>query len=172
MAHRCDKCGELLLGAVNRCWKCGTDILPARLADPPVTTTGPTTGERAFSRPRIPPTAPATPATPVRPRADERAASPSAVAVTSASVGTALGLAALAVVSINPLSSLLLAAFGLLLSLGGFASRRRLLPIVATVLCLAGLVLGIVPAMRHAYSLYTGEDLFAPEPADEELLDY
>lgn len=38
MAVRCAKCNEELMGAVNRCWRCGTEfaLLPTSLALPPI----------------------------------------------------------------------------------------------------------------------------------------
>ncbi len=47
MAVRCSKCGEELLGAVNRCWKCGQmfALHPEIDGTPPVRSERPPTNE-------------------------------------------------------------------------------------------------------------------------------
>src|SRR5262245_56863795 len=48
MAVRCSKCGEELLGAVNRCWKCGQAFAQRPEIDgrPPVRTDAPATSQQ------------------------------------------------------------------------------------------------------------------------------
>src|SRR3954469_7456818 len=50
MAVRCSKCGEELLGAVNRCWKCGQTFAlhPEMDGTPPVRTDAGQTGSGVF----------------------------------------------------------------------------------------------------------------------------
>ena len=50
MSVRCTKCGEELLGAVNRCWKCGQTfaLRPEIDGRPPVRPAGPPTAEPAL----------------------------------------------------------------------------------------------------------------------------
>jgi hypothetical protein len=59
MKARCENCGEELLGAVNRCWRCGAgvasavtvDLPPVRRAPPNLPTPKPATGEDAGAVP-------------------------------------------------------------------------------------------------------------------------
>ena len=52
MTIKCEKCGEELLGAVNRCWRCGTKVELGVPASPPPPSTGSVPGHVA-----APPTA-------------------------------------------------------------------------------------------------------------------
>src|SRR5438876_8864385 len=51
MAVRCSKCGEELLGAVNRCWKCGQmfALRPEIDGRPPVRTESPIAQEQPLA---------------------------------------------------------------------------------------------------------------------------
>ena len=144
MSVRCEKCGEELLGAVNRCWRCGQHI-----ATPPSSTGGPPLKDVQGSSPE-------------RPNGvveQERAAGrmpgyPRHVSAFGGAVAAlALSLFAFGVggISTVPVIGVFLALLGLLLGLWGLLGPRRKWAAVGLALCLLALGLS---GVRSAVQLY------------------
>ena len=149
MAVHCTKCGEELLGAVNRCWKCGQtfEVRPPVPEEPPVEATAVD--------------APAMPLVPVAPPAyvsmrppttgeliEARRAGMMAMGGTVASL--VLGIFAAAVAFVWPLASLI-AVLGLIMGIWGLQSPKRNLALIGMLLCCLSIGVGTYSAVRRIY---------------------
>lgn len=155
MPVHCSKCGELLLGAVNRCWKCGQTLALHPEADgrPPVR------ANAASGQPTAPPAAgagalspAAAPAGPRRPQsgnvAEARRASMMAMGGTVASL--VLGIFAGLLALLWPPAALI-AVLGLAMGIWGLRSPRRNLALVGMLLCCLAIGLGTFGGVRALY---------------------
>ena len=181
---KCEKCGEELLGAVNRCWRCGTKVelsVPAAthpplspVAGPPAATPAEVPGEDVVVAALVQPpsrkeAAPSSPGAPVsRPR-------PYHLRQLTAAQGGAiaalvLGLMSLVASFYTELAAIP-AALGLALGAWGLFSPRRGPAILGLLLCFVALAIasftGAVGLYKQAYGHAPWE---APaEPAETEF---
>jgi len=156
---KCEKCGEELLGAVNRCWRCGTrlepgeDVVMAALVQAP-------------ARKEAVPPSPATPISQPRPSHLRRLTAAQGGAVAA----LVLGLMSVVASFYTELAGVP-AALGLGLGAWGLFSPRRGPAILGLLLCLLALAVasftGAVALYKHAYGQAPWE---APaEPAEPEF---
>jgi hypothetical protein len=175
MSVKCEKCGEELLGAVNRCWKCGQPIARMQIQEQPsAPTASPPHVEQPLDAQILEETAPAgLPVAPLSPlpastspfapvtyaktpkpslttadRIDALRSSQMAMGGTVASL--ILGLFALVLASFR-FEAALIALLGLFLGIWGLKSQRRNLALAAMLLCCLGIGLG---SYTGAYQLY------------------
>ena len=159
MSIRCSKCGEELLGAVNRCWRCGTTFRAAAAAGglPPVrrspvaivdaeivqtpadvATAIPVSGEPVAISPPVAsqPTSPfAEGAVVVDRRHTVAIPRRQTAAVGGAIASVLLGVVSLLSAKLLPLGSLITCVIGLPFGVWGIYSERRGLAIVGLALC-------------------------------------
>jgi hypothetical protein len=169
MAVRCSKCGEELLGAVNRCWKCGQAFAQRPEIDgrPPVRADAPAMSQQPLEAlvveqaprgvsPFAPQTAPRMSQPPfVQPRRattaemiDARRASMMAMGGTVASL--ILGIfAALLALAWPPAA--IIAVIGLVMGIWGLYSPRRNLALVGMLLCCLAIGFGTYGMARNVY---------------------
>ena len=181
---KCEKCGEELLGAVNRCWRCGTKVelgVPAATHPPRSPVAGPLAappaaepGEDVVVAALVPTppqseTAPPSPCAPIsRPR-------PAQLRRLTAAQGGAIAALVLGLMSVvasfyTELAAIP-AAFGLGLGAWGLFSPRRGPAILGLLLCFLALAVasftGAVGLYKQAYGHAPWE---APaEPAEPEF---
>jgi hypothetical protein len=173
MAVRCSKCGEELLGAVNRCWKCGQTFAQRPEIDgrPPVRTDAPA-GQQPLEAivieqasaasaemvgPALPPSSPRPVAVPRfnQPRRattaeliDARRTGQMAMGGTVASL--VLGVfSALLALAWPPAA--VIAVLGLVMGIWGLYSPRRNLALVGMLLCCLAIGLGTYGVVRSVY---------------------
>ncbi len=184
MASKCQKCGEQLLGAVNRCWRCGTRVesgVQSGTPPPPGPVAGPMAAaptelpnEGVVVAELVPPPArqdagPLSSATPIsRPR-------PATLRRMSAAQGGAIAALVLGLMSVVASFYTALAAvpaaLGMALGAWGLFSPRRGPAILGLLLCLLALAsasfTGAVGLYKQAYGHAPWE---APaEPAEPEF---
>jgi hypothetical protein len=183
MTVRCSKCGEELMGAVNRCWKCGQtfaqrpeidgrppvrgEALPAEA--PPLTAVvldhasagAPATRAAiAATGLALPQSAPARAAT----HSTERLSFPStsdfidakrtSLTAMGGTIGSlVLGLFAL-VLALFRFEAALIALLGLVLGIWGLYSPKRALALVAMLLCCLAIGLGSYTGANQLYVYY------------------
>jgi hypothetical protein len=164
MAVKCTKCGEELLGAVNRCWKCGQTFAVHPQADgqPPVRVDTATIGdeqpmdavvlEEGLAEAAM---AQYAAAQVVRPRpisTSERIdAKRKSLMAMGGTVGSlVLAIFALAIAAFR-FEAALIAALGLVMGIWGLYSPRRGLALVAMLLCWLGIGLGTYTGARQLY---------------------
>jgi hypothetical protein len=149
MAVHCTKCGEELLGTVNRCWKCGQtfDVRAQVTDEQPIEAT-------AVDSPTMP-LAPVAPLayTPLRPPTtaeliEARRAGMMAMGGTVASL--VLGIFAAAVAFVWPLAALI-AILGLIMGIWGLQSPKRNLALIGMLLCCLSIGVGTYSAVRRVY---------------------
>jgi hypothetical protein len=172
MSVRCSKCGEELLGAVNRCWKCGNSLAlrPEIDGRPPVRRQSPPGAQEpldaivleqgvelatAFAGGQSPFMATAVAARQTSPRRpstgeliDARRASLMAMGGTVGSL--VLGLFA-AILAILWPPAAIIAVLGLALGIWGLSSPRRNLALVGMLLCCLAIGLGAYGGARALY---------------------
>ena len=171
MSVRCSKCGEELLGAVNRCWKCGNPLAlrPEIDGRPPVRSQLPVNQQEPLDAIVMEPDAGLTAATaaghvPIRAAAveqqrpqrrpptgeliDARRASLMAMGGTVGSL--VLGLFA-AMLSILWPPAAMIAVLGLGLGIWGLNSPRRNMALVGMLLCCLAIGLGTYGGARALY---------------------
>ena len=155
MSVRCSKCGEELLGAVNRCWRCGQTLALQPEADgrPPVRVSA----AGGQSEPLLTSVAgalssAAAPTGPRRPQsgnvAESRRASMMAMGGTVASI--VLGIFAGLLALLWPPAALI-AVLGLAMGIWGLRSPRRNLALVGMLLCCLAIGLGTFGGVRAMY---------------------
>ena len=183
MAVRCSKCGEELMGAVNRCWKCGQLLAQRPEIDgrPPVRTAapaavapleavvlaeeeladvagGPAEGSPAArSLPHLVPTSPAAAQIQRHTRATTSEFIDAKRASLTAMGGTigslVLGLFALAL-ALFRFEAALIALLGLILGIWGLYSQKRSLALFAMLLCCLAIGLGSYTGAKQLYVYY------------------
>jgi hypothetical protein len=182
MAVRCSKCGEELIGAVNRCWKCGQAFAlhpeidgrpPVRAESEAATSTpldalivGPATGE-------LPATATIPVAAPrfIPPRrsstaelVDARRAAVMAMGGTVASI--VLGIFAAALAVIWPPAAII-AILGLAMGIWGLGSPRRNWALIGMLLCCLAIGLGAYGGALATYRwIQTQRPIEVQEPIE------
>lgn len=164
MGVRCTKCGEELLGAVNRCWRCGQKVAAhADAAAPPtvrpeilaVSTDEPldavvledgaaATTTAIASGPPVKPPRPLSTAE----RIDAKRKSLMAMGGTVGSL--VLGSFALALAAFR-FEAALIALMGLVMGIWGLYSPRRRLALFAMLLCWLGIGVGTYTGVRQLY---------------------
>jgi hypothetical protein len=175
MSVRCAKCGEELLGAVNRCWKCGQtfDRSPDIDGQPPIrvdwhAAPGETLEAVVLDESSPPPPA-AAPGIPPKPGASvspyaaprPRAAPPSTSELVEAhrqsvmAMGgtvTALVLAVFSLIlSFFRFEAAVIALIGLVMGVWGLYSPRRRWALAAMLLCALAMALGTYRGVRDLY---------------------
>lgn len=169
MAVRCSKCGEELLGAVNRCWKCGQmfALRPEIDGRPPVRTEAPVSTEQPLAAIVIqqdqeqPAAAALPPAMVVAPRyiqpprkattaemIDARRNSMMAMGGTVASL--VLGIFSI-ILTMLWAPAVIIAVLGLVMGIWGLYSPRRNLALVGMLLCCLGIGFGAYGVARWTY---------------------
>jgi hypothetical protein len=169
MSVHCTKCGEELLGAVNRCWKCGQAISvtsreqacsrtrddpPGASAGSPAVTFDQPLQATLIDSPAIPLAPVAAPAySQSRPLTtaeliDARRTGMMAMGGTVASL--VLGFFAAALAFVWPLASLI-AILGLMMGIWGLQSPKRNLALVGMLLCCLSIGVGTYSAVRRVY---------------------
>jgi hypothetical protein len=164
MSVRCSKCGEELLGAVNRCWKCGQALAlhPEIDGRPPVRAQATADQQQPLPATVLEdnpaagtiqqPVAHASTATYRRPQTSEvvdaRRASMMAMGGTVASI--VLGIFS-ALLSILWPPAAIIAVLGLAMGIWGLRSPRRNLALVGMLLCCLAIGLGAFGGARALY---------------------
>jgi hypothetical protein len=164
MPVRCSKCGEELLGAVNRCWKCGQALAlhPETDGRPPVRAQGSASQQTPLAATVLDndqtqvvaalPAAPAKAATYRQPQTSEivdaRRASMMAMGGTVASI--VLGIFAALLALLWPPAAII-AVLGLVMGIWGLRSPRRNLALVGMLLCCLAIGLGAFGGARALY---------------------
>jgi hypothetical protein len=176
MPIHCTKCGEELLGAVNRCWKCGQTYVPSQEPVDAVVVEPPAASDTAAGEPIAMPLEPvATPVYAQKRRAttaeliEARLAGQMAMGGTVASL--VLGVFAAAMAFIWPLAALI-AVIGLLMGIWGLQSPKRNLALVGMLLCCLSIGVGTFSAVHRVYLSYKQSQPiqmpYEPEPIDTE----
>lgn len=183
MPSKCQQCGEELLGAVNRCWRCGTKVELGVLSGPPART-DPAAAPLPAAPAEVPnadvvvaelvpspsrqdagPLASATPLIPPRPSTLRRTSAAQGGAIAA----LVLGLMSL-VASFYTLSAAIPAALGLILGAWGLFSPRRGPAILGLLLCFLALAVasftGAVGLYKQAYGHAPWETPAEPEAAE------
>lgn len=156
MSVRCSKCGEELLGAVNRCWKCGQALAlhPETDGRPPIRSPA-AGGQEPLSARVLSDHAAAAPEPRVTHRRqstsdqiDARRASVMAMGgtVTAVVLGLFSGLLAI----VWPPAAVI-AVLGLVMGIWGLRSPRRNLALVGMLLCCLAIGLGAFGGARALY---------------------
>ena len=188
MAVRCSKCGEVLLGAVNRCWKCGQTfaLRPEIDGRPPVRSEASIASEQPLEAIVVEPAAdkpatvaasgsPALPASPlpvpvatprfIQPRRattaeliDARRSGMMAMGGTVASL--VLGVFAAALAVFWPPAAMI-AVLGLVMGIWGLYSPRRNWALLGMLMCCLAIGFGAYGVARNTY-LYV-QSLRPPE---------
>jgi hypothetical protein len=184
MALKCEKCGEELLGAVNRCWRCGTKVElgvpaaahppPSPVARPPAAPPAEEPGEDVVLAALVQPparkeTAPPSPVAPITPPRSSHLRRLTA-AQGGAVAALVLGLMSVVASFYTELAAIP-AALGLGLGAWGLFSPRRGPAILGLLLCFLALAIasftGAVSLYKQAYGHAPWE---APaEPAEPEF---
>jgi hypothetical protein len=188
MAARCSKCGEELLGAVNRCWKCGQAFAlhPEMDGRPPVRAEAPPDTGRPLDAMVLepgtktsaasvgaPPSATIPVAAPrfIPPRrsstaelVDARRAAMMAMGGTVASIVLGIFAAGLAVVW-PPVA--VIAILGLAMGIWGLGSPRRNWALIGMLLCCLAIGLGAYGGARDTYRwVQTQRPISVDEPIE------
>jgi hypothetical protein len=175
MSARCAKCGEELLGAVNRCWKCGQTfaLRPEMDGRPPVRSPLPPTDpsqpldavvldDAAATAASPPATVPSTAAHPsavaaygTKQRAISTADRIDAQRKSQMAMGGTVGSFVLALfalaVALFRFEAALIALLGLVMGIWGLYSPRRNVALVAMLLCCLAIGLGSYTGVRQLY---------------------
>ena len=157
MPAKCSKCGEELLGAVNRCWKCGQKfaVHAETGGQPPVRVEQlPTNPDEAVDAVVIDEKTAAMPfaAAPAPLSTSERIdAKRQSLMAMGGTVGSlVLAVFALALAAFR-FEAALIAALGLAMGIWGLYSPRRRLALIAMLLCWLGIGLGTYTGVRQLY---------------------
>lgn len=197
MPVRCAKCGEELLGAVNRCWRCGTTYaLHADAAgDPPVrrppvvlsSLTQPvhevTDSQKAVSNVGSPfqdgtiqsdlPAARGP--TRIRPADRVPRGDSSPTAIVAGIIAAVLGGLSILLANQIPLAAVVISFLALGMAIWGMYGRQRWVPLVAILLSLIGLGWGgvntTVDLYIHLYGISPWQSEDAPVTAPEDDFD-
>ena len=176
MAVFCSKCGEELLGAVNRCWRCGHvfDAVPEEGGLPPVRR--PATAPNDLGAPLVvaeivPPggtCAPIPSGGARRPAAEEPLGGTEVPSIgRDAAAVTALTLGIISLpTSLFTCWSLVPAIVGLVLGIQGLRRTRRRTALIGLVLCCIALSFGLIRSVVHwhtQYDLQRQRDLYGDE---------
>ena len=177
MSVRCSKCGEELMGAVNRCWKCGQMFAQRPEIDgrPPVRATAadlapveavvldenqPAGGASAFGGAAAAPLVPTSPAAAQMRRlattstADLIDAKRTSLTAMGGTIGSlVLGLFAL-MLALFRFEAALIALLGLVLGIWGLYSNKRGLALFAMLLCCLAIGLGSYTGAKQLYVYY------------------
>jgi hypothetical protein len=166
MAVRCSKCGEELLGAVNRCWKCGQPFAlhPEIDGRPPVRAETPPDASQPLEATVVDPSSGGLPAAATIPVAaprftlprrsstaelvDARRAAMMAMGGTVASI--VLGIFAAGLAVIWPPAAII-AILGLAMGIWGLGSPRRNWALIGMLLCCLAIGLGAYGGARATY---------------------
>ena len=191
MAVRCSKCGEELLGAVNRCWKCGQmfALHPEIDGTPPVRAERPVSNEprqatviaqlagQAVATGSLPPTSATAwmprPAPPRRVTTGElieaRRAGQMAMGGTVASM--VLGLFAACFALVWPPAAII-AVLGLMMGIWGLYSPRRNWALVGMLICCLAIGVGMYGGAKALYIWVQSQRPtvieYQPDPAEME----
>jgi hypothetical protein len=187
MAVRCSKCGEELLGAVNRCWKCGQTFAQRPEIDgrPPVRAEAAPAGqpplEAIVVEQAMPDTGkmPAAPGAPIWPAAaarrattaeliDARRAGQMAMGGTVASL--VLGIFSVLLSIVWPLAAVI-AVLGLIMGIWGLYSPRRNLALVGMLLCCLAIGLGTFGMAKSIYVYIESQKPMRYEDAPDPVVD-
>jgi hypothetical protein len=182
MTVRCSKCGEELMGAVNRCWKCGQTFAQRPEIDgrPPVRGDAQSAGELPLAAVVLDHASPGVPARsaaiattgsalpqsapPAATYTTERLSFPStsdfidakrtSLTAMGGTIGSlVLGLFAL-VLALFRFEAALIALLGLVLGIWGLYSHKRALALVAMLLCCLAIGLGSYTGANQLYVYY------------------
>ena len=172
MTVKCEKCGEELLGAVNRCWRCGTKVELSGSASPPppMADAGEDVVVAELAQPL--PRTDARPRPPGTPVFRTRPSNPRHLSAAQGGAIAALVLGLMTTVaSFYTALAAIPAALGLALGAWGLFSPRRGPAILGLLLCLLALAIasftGAVGLYKQAYGHAPWE---APaEPAEPEF---
>ena len=151
MSVHCTKCGEELLGAVNRCWKCGqTFDVTSPANEQPVEATVIDTLAMPLAPVAVPVYAQQRRATTAE-LIEARRAGMMAMGGTVTSL--VLGVFAAVMAFVWPLAALI-AVLGLIMGIWGLQSPKRNLALVGMLLCCLSIGVGTYSAVRRIYISY------------------
>ena len=194
MAVRCSKCGEELLGAVNRCWKCGQTFAlhpemdgtpPVRAQQPPMSQpsqqpAAQASGVGASPTATVPaPAAPVTPAWTPQPLPPRRATTAEIIearrtgqmAMGGTVASIVLGVLAAGFSLVWPPAAII-AVLGLCMGIWGLYSPRRNWALIGMLICCLAIGIGMYGGARALYVYVQSQRPttieYQPDPSDTE----